>query len=227
MFENSYNRQDISLDQRLALESSVRRLAADYRGTFDVDLIEKYVHMSYDDMSRAARIPNHLPLLAERFAAQRLHALARLDGDRGDGRPIALFTCSSNADLSQMARGFFEKYADGRAVAWSGGPAPATEVNPAVIAAMAECDIDLTGEFPKPWTDEVVRAADVVITMGCGDSVPRFPGKLYDDWELAVLVPYDVASMRRTRDEVQRRVVQLLEGELGISVAKARDEAAS
>ena len=125
-----------------------------------------------------------LPIMAERFARQRLKALARVEGKADDGLPTVLFLCVHNAGRSQMALGWFQHLAGDRAVAWSGGSEPGNEVNPAAIAAMAEVGIDISSEFPKPWTDEIVQAADVVVTMGCGDACPLFPGKRYEDWEL-------------------------------------------
>ena len=104
-----------------------------------------------------------------------------------------LFLCVHNAGRSQMALGWFNHLAGDRAVAWSGGSEPGTEINPAAIAAMAEVGIDITGEFPKPWTEEIVQAADVVITMGCGDACPLYPGKRYEDWELDDPAGHDVA----------------------------------
>ena len=121
-----------------------------------------------------------------------------------------LFLCVHNAGRSQIALGWFNRLAGGRAVAWSGGSEPAAELNPAAVAAMAEVDIDITGQFPKPWTDEIVRAADVVVTMGCGDACPLYPGKRYEDWELDDPAGLDVAAVRPIRDEVRRRVEVLL-----------------
>ena len=95
-----------------------------------------------------------------------------------------LFLCVHNAGRSQMALGWFNHLAGDRAVAWSGGSEPGAEVNPAAVAAMAEVGIDISQEFPKPWTEEIVQAADVVVTMGCGDACPLFPGKRYEDWTL-------------------------------------------
>ncbi len=155
-------------------------------------------------------MPNFLPLIAERFARQRLTALARVEGRSGDGRPIVLFLCVHNAGRSQMALGFFQHLAADQAVAWSGGSEPGFEVNPAAIEAMAERGIDITGEYPKPWTDEIVRAADVVVTMGCGDACPVFPGKRYESWELDDPAGQDVAAVRPIRDEIERRVHTLL-----------------
>lgn len=122
--------------------------------------------------------------MAERFARQRLRALAKVEGHHADGKPVVLFLCVHNAGRSQMAMGFFQHLAGEGAVAWSGGSEPGNEVNPAAIAAMSERGIDISREFTKPWTDEIVRAADVVVSMGCGDACPVFPGKRYLEWTL-------------------------------------------
>ncbi|WP_236795197.1 arsenate reductase ArsC [Amycolatopsis sp. GM8] len=132
-----------------------------------------------------------------------------------EGEPAVLFLCVHNAGRSQMALGFFRQLAGGQAVAWSGGSEPGHEINPSAVSAMAERGIDITGEFPKPWTDEIVRAADVVITMGCGDSCPVFPGKRYLDWELDDPAGKSVADVRPIRDEIERRVRALL-ADLGV-----------
>jgi protein-tyrosine-phosphatase len=131
--------------------------------------------------------------------------------DAPDVRPTVLFLCVHNAGRSQMALGWFQKLAAGRAIAWSGGSEPAEHVNPSAIEAMAEIGIDISGEFPKPWTDEIVRAADVVVTMGCGDSCPYFPGKRYEDWQLDDPAGLGVEAVRPIRDEIGRRVRHLLD----------------
>ena len=120
--------------------------------------------------------------------------------------PIVLFLCVHNAGRSQMALGWFQHLAGDRAVAWSGGSEPGKEVNGSAVMAMSEVGIDITQEFPKPWTDEIVRAADVVITMGCGDACPLFPGKRYEDWELDDPAGQDLDAVRPIRDDVERRV---------------------
>ena len=147
--------------------------------------------------------------MAERFARQRL---APCQGRRPgtDGVPIVLFLCVHNAGRSQMALGWFNHLAGDRAIAWSGGSEPGTEINPSAVAAMAEVGIDITGEFPKPWTEEIVRAADVVVTMGCGDACPLYPGKRYEDWDLDDPAGLDVAAVRPVRDEIRTRVEALL-----------------
>lgn len=133
-----------------------------------------------------------------------------------DDRPAVLFPCVHSAGRSQMALGFFRHYAGDAAVAWSGGSEPAAEVDPAAMAAMGERGIDISGEFPKPWTDEVVRAADGVITMGCGDTCPVFPGQRYEDWLLDDPAGLELAAVRPVRDEIERRVLGLLD-ELRVS----------
>ncbi len=223
MPDDGHTRDDISLDQQVALKRAAGRLATAYDGVFSTETIERFLHTSYDQFGDSATVSNFLPLLAERFAKQQLDALARVEGHSTDDKPIALFLCVHNAGRSQMALGFFAKHAAGRAVAWSGGSTPASEINPSAIAAMAERGIDITGEFPKPWTDEVVQAADVVITMGCGDACPIFPGKRYEDWVLDDPAGQDVSAVRPIRDEIERRVLHLLDDELGIPVDRTAD----
>ncbi|MBP2451396.1 protein-tyrosine-phosphatase [Mycolicibacterium lutetiense] len=127
-----------------------------------------------------------------------------------DGKPTVLFLCTHNAGRSQMALGYFTHYAGDNAIAWSGGSEPGNEINPAAIEAMAEVDIDISGEYPKPWTDEIVQAADVVITMGCGDACPIFPGKRYENWELPDPAGQGLDAVRPIRDQIDQRVHQLL-----------------
>ena len=130
--------------------------------------------------------------------------------------PTVLFLCTHNAGRSQMALGYFNHLAGAHAIAWSGGSEPGDEINPSAVAVMAEVGIDITREFPMPWTDEIVQAADVVVTMGCGDTCPFLPGKRYEKWELPDPAGQGVAAVRRIRDDIERRVRRLLD-ELGIS----------
>jgi protein-tyrosine-phosphatase len=125
-------------------------------------------------------------------------------------KPTVLFLCVHNAGRSQMALGWFRHFAGGRAVALSGGSEPADEVNPAAVAAMAEVGIDISRESPRRWTDDIVQSADVVVTMGCGDACPFYPGKRYEDWELDDPAGLGVDAVRPIRDEIGRRVRELL-----------------
>jgi arsenate reductase (thioredoxin) len=200
----------LTIDQQLALRSAAARLADEFDGVFGTETVERFLTSSYDQFANRATAVNFLPVMAERFARQRLKALARVEGKADDGLPTVLFLCVHNAGRSQMALGWFEQLAGDRAVAWSGGSEPGNEVNPAAIAAMKEIGIDISAEFPKPWTDEIVQAADVVVTMGCGDACPLFPGKRYEDWVLEDPDGMGVESVRPIRDEIGRRVRQLL-----------------
>jgi arsenate reductase (thioredoxin) len=129
------------------------------------------------------------------------------------GRPQVLFVCVHNAGRSQMAAALLDLRSGGRIDVRSAGSAPADELNPVVVAVMAELGFDLSREFPKPLTDSAVQAADVVVTMGCGDACPIFPGKRYEDWTLDDPAGQDVETVRRIRDEIDARV-QRLTGEL-------------
>jgi len=202
--------QELSIDQRLAMKTAASNLRAEFADMFGVETIERFLHSSYDQFADRATVPRFLPLLAERFARQRLRALARVEGKHHDGKPTVLFLCTHNAGRSQMAMGFFTHLAGDAAVAWSGGSEPGTEVNPAAIEAMSERGIDISHEYPKPWTEEVVQAADAVITMGCGDACPIFPGRRYEEWLLDDPHGQDVAAVRPIRDEIERRVRALL-----------------
>ncbi len=206
-----WHRETLSIDQQLALTTAAGHLAREFDETFGKETIERFLHSSYDEFAGRAAVLNFLPLLAERFARQRLRALARIEGRSGDGRPVALFLCTHNAGRSQMALGFFTHMTGERAIGWSGGSSPANTVNPAAVAAMAEVGIDISTEFPKPWTDEIVRAADAVITMGCGDACPVFPGRRYEDWDIADPDGLDLQAVRPIRDAVEQRVRLLVE----------------
>ncbi|WP_435592654.1 arsenate reductase ArsC [Nocardia sp. bgisy118] len=202
-------RDDLTIDQQLALETAATRLQREFDGTFGVETIERFLNSSYDQFAGRATVLNFLPLLAERFARQRLNALARVEGKAHTGKPTVLFLCTHNAGRSQMALGFFTHLGD-NAVAWSGGSEPGDAINPAAIEAMAEVGIDITTEFPKPWTEEILRAADVIVTMGCGDACPIYPGRRYEEWSLDDPAGLDVEAIRPIREEIETRVRHLL-----------------
>ena len=142
------------------------------------------------------------------------------DGSAAEAKPAVLVLGVENAGRSQMALGFFTHYAGDQAIGWSGGSAPAAAINPVAVEVMAELGIDISGEFPKPWTDEVVRSADAVITMGCGDACPYYPGKRYEDWKVTDPKGGGIEHVRGIRDEIEQRVLGLL-GELGVTPARS------
>jgi protein-tyrosine-phosphatase len=194
----------------------VRQAAAalvdEFKGIFSEQTIERYIAESLDLLGES-RINVFVPVLAHRFARERLRALAQIEGAIVKEQPEVLFVCVHNAGRSQMAAGLVKLRSLGSVHVRSAGSAPGEEINPAVVEAMAELGVDMSEEFPKPLTDEVVRAADVVITMGCGDACPIYPGKRYEDWELEDPEGKDLATVRRIRDQIDARVRQLV-GEL-------------
>lgn len=216
--DSTYRHADLTVDQQHALLTAARTLATEFAGTFGTETIERFLHTSYDQFAGRAVIANYLPLLAERFARQRLRALARIEGKDSSGVPIVLFLCVHNAGRSQMALGFFTRLAGERALGWSGGTEPGELINPAVVEVMHVRGIDITGEFPKPWTSEIVQAADVVVTMGCGDACPAYPGKRYLDWDLDDPDGKAPEQIRPIRDDIERRVRALL-SDIGVSAS--------
>ncbi|HEX7311771.1 MAG TPA: arsenate reductase ArsC [Gaiellaceae bacterium] len=187
-------------------------LVQEFTGVFAAETIHRYISESVDLLG-GSRINVYVPVLAHRFARERLKALAQAEGIVGKEQPEVLFVCVQNAGRSQMAAGLVKLRSRGRIHVRSAGSTPADEVNPAVVEAMEELGVDMREEFPKPLTDEVVRAADVVITMGCGDACPIYPGKRYEDWELDDPAGQELNTVRRIRDELDRRVQRLI-GEL-------------
>ena len=207
----------LSLDVRRALESGVAQLQSEFSDTFDAETVQRLMYASYDKLATQATVRDFLPLLAERFARQQLQARAKINSKSGDETLVVLFLCNHNAGRSQMAMGFFNHFAGGGAVVWSGGSEPQGVINPAAIAVMAERRIDISGEYPKPWTGELVQAADVIVTMGCGEAGPDVPGRRYEDWDLDDPAGEDLPAVRLIRDEIESRVRWLL-GDLRIPV---------
>jgi arsenate reductase len=200
----------LPLDQQVVVRRVVANVGYTFAGTFGPETIERFVIDSLQQLVPTARVTTFLPVLAEKFAKERLRALGKIDGSLPSSIPGVLFLCVHNAGRSQMAAGWLRRLAGDRVTVYSGGSEPASEINPAAIAAMAEAGIDITDEFPKPWTDEIVRAADVVITMGCGDACPLYPGKRYEDWNLADPAGQGVDAVRAIRDDIRIRVETLM-----------------
>jgi protein-tyrosine-phosphatase len=194
-------------------EHHVRRaaesLALEFAGVFSQETIERYIGDSLDLLG-GSRISVFVPVLAHRFARERLKAFAQAEGVMTKEMPEVLFVCVHNAGRSQMAAGLVKLRSGGRIHVRSAGSAPAGEVNPAAVEAMAELGVDLSEEFPKPLTDDFVRAADVVITMGCGDACPIYPGKRYEDWLLDDPAGQEIDGVRVIRDEIDGRVQKLV-----------------
>lgn len=184
-------------------------LASRYRGTFNRETVARYVAESRHLLTTRA-VPG--PLLASRtaaFAASRLEDLHRVDHPRADV-PTVLFVCVQNAGRSQLAAGILRHLAGDRVIVRTAGSSPARDIRPAIVAALDEIGVPVGGEFPKPLTDDTVRGADVVVTMGCGDACPVYPGRRYLDWDLDDPVDQPLSSVRRIRDDIDARVRALL-----------------
>jgi arsenate reductase len=192
------------------IRKSADSLSDEFAGIFSQETIERYLSESVDLLG-GARVNVFVPVLAHRFARERLRALAQWEGSIVKEQPEVLFVCVHNAGRSQMAAGLVKLRSEGRIHVRSAGSDPADEINPAVVEAMRELGVDMSEEFPKPLTDEVVRAADAVITMGCGDACPIYPGKRYEDWVLDDPADQDLEAVRRIRDEIDGRVQKLID----------------
>jgi arsenate reductase len=192
------------------LDRIAEDLAVRFRGVFSSETIDRYVRESYTLLADRAGITRYLPSLTAGFAADRLRALGDADGVLSDDIPDVLFVCVKNAGRSQLASAILRSLAGDRVRVLSAGSEPAERVDPAIVAVLDEIGVTVAGAYPKPLTDEVVRAADYVITMGCGDACPVYPGRRYLDWELDDPIGLPLEGVRAVRDEIDSRVRALL-----------------
>ena len=195
---------------RQHVERAAEALQREFDGIFSQETIARYIVESTDLLTANARINVFVPVLVHRFTRERLRALGQVQGTIAKVMPEVLFVCVHNSGRSQMAAGLVRLRSGGRIHVRSAGSDPAEEVNPAAAEAMAELGVDMSEEFPKPLTDEVVRAADVVVTMGCGDACPIYPGKKYADWDLPDPAGKDLEAVRAIRDDLDGRVQALV-----------------
>jgi len=191
------------------LQRTAAHLAVRYEGIFSPETVERYVFESYATLSRTARIRTYLAATAGHFADDRLRALAQSQGKID--KPVAqvLFVCVHNIGRSQIAAALLAHHAGNGVEVRSAGSLPGAEVHPLVVEALKERGIDLTGAYPKPLTDDVVRAADYVITMGCGDACPVYPGKRYLDWGIADPSQETLEGVREIVEAIDTRVQAL------------------
>jgi len=196
------------------LEGILRRVAErlddNFTGIFSKETIERYVKESYDLLAVNATVTVHLPSLTERFAKDRLRALAQYETKIEKDKPSILFVCVHNAGRSQMAAALATELSSGRVEVRSAGSAPSDSIPQNVHDAMQEIGLSLENAFPKPLTDEVVRASDVVITMGCVDACPIYPGKRYEDWSLNDPSELDLDGVKEVRNDISERISNLL-----------------
>lgn len=192
------------------LERVIRDLTDRFEGVFAPETVRRFVEDSHASLAAMSTVTAHLPVLTARFATDRLTALGQVQGLITTGIPEVLFVCVHNAGRSQMAAALLAHRSAGAVSVRSAGSVPAAELEPAVLQAMAEIGVPLDQAFPKPLTDEVVRAADVVITMGCDDACPIYPGKRYEDWHLADPAGRPLDQVRQIRDDIDHRISRLI-----------------
>jgi arsenate reductase len=195
-------------------EAVLDRIAGDlaprFAGTFGAETVERYVRESHALLADRAHIARHLASLTSRFAGERLTALAAVQAPADRRRPEVLFVCVQNAGRSQLAAAFLRHLGGDRVIVRTAGSQPASAGRSVIVSVLDEVGVPIGGEYPKPLTDEVVRAADVVVTMGCGDACPVYPGRRYLDWQLDDPVGLPVARVREIRDDIEARVRELL-----------------
>jgi arsenate reductase (thioredoxin) len=194
----------------LVLDNIARDLGTKYHGIFSPETVAAVVHESYDLLALQSPDGAFLVISAERFARDRLLAAAQAEGAIAKGHPEVLFMCVHNSARSQMAAAFTHALSNGRVHVRSAGSQPAARIDTVIVQAMAEIGISMAEAFPKPMTDDVVRAADVIVTMGCGDACPIYPGKHYLDWELTDPAGLPLEDVRPIRDAINVHVSALL-----------------
>jgi arsenate reductase len=185
-------------------------LHREFDGVFSLQTVRRCLEESAR-LLLGSHVADYIPIMAYRFARERLTAAAQNEGKLLKIMPEVLFVCVHNAGRSQMAAALLDARSSGSVHVRSAGSAPASSINAVVVEALNEIGINIAKEFPKPMTDAVVRAADVVITMGCGDACPIYPGKRYEDWDVEDPAGKDLATVRKIRDDIDRRVQRLVE----------------
>lgn len=208
----------LTATEQIQIREAGERLQKSFAGQLNTETIERFMNDSLDTLVSRATNSTWVPLLAERLARDRLRALIRMESNEVLN-PSVLFLCVHNAGRSQMAAGWMRHLGGDDVDVFSGGSEPAESINQVAVAAMAEKGIDISGEIPQPWADEIVRAADVVVTMGCGDACPVVPGKRYVDWELDDPSGKSIDEVRPVRDDIEQRVRALM-AELDIAAVR-------
>ncbi len=200
----------MDIDRESVISQLIGDLSYAYRGVFEAAVIEQAVHDAWDLLAPRSTIHTYLPILVARQAREQLMATAQAEGRLAKKVPELLFVCVQNAGRSQIAAALAEHLSAGRVHVRSAGSAPREDIHPVVLEALAERGIALGTAYPKPLTETVVKAADVIVTMGCGDTCPVFPGKRYEDWDVADPDGRPIKVVRDIRDDIQARVTTLL-----------------
>jgi arsenate reductase len=203
---------EISPLLRRCLDATIAELTDEFRGVFSRETVTRYIEESFEQIGDRPTVgPNFLPVIIERFARERLWAVGQSEGRIEKPLPELLFVCEHNAGRSQIAAALTHHLSNGWVGVRSAGSHPDEQIDPVLVQAMSEISVDVALEFPKPLTDEVVRAADVVVTLGCGDACAVYPGKRYQDWPVADPAGQSLEAVREIRYELYHHVWELLE----------------
>jgi arsenate reductase len=200
--------EDLALEPKLAMRAARRRLQDEFAGRVTDESVDAVLRASWDHIDAGARIKNHVPLLAERFARGQLWALARMNGHH-EGVPAVLFLDTHDGGRAKMAKGLLTEHVDGHVLGFSAGVDPEVDVVPAVVEVMHEVGISLEQSFPKPYTAEMLAAADLVVTFGDGDGVASGNGVTHEHWGTADPRGRSIDEVRAIRDEISARVHDL------------------
>lgn len=211
------HRLQLTTEQIMLIRQGAQRLHQEFEGTFNIETIERYMLDSRELLHSRARFTHWFPLLIERLTRDRLRALERLELG-ADAKPAVLFVCAHNAGRSQMGAGWLSRLAGDQVDVFSGGTDPGLALNDVVVAAMSEVGIDIASQLPQPWTDEIARCVDVIVSLGCGDACPVYPGRRYEDWDLPSPLGQPIGVVREIRDDVRDRVEALM-ASLGLDLA--------
>ena len=200
--------EDLPLDTKLALRAARGRLNDEFAGKVGPESVDAVLQASWDHIDAGARIKHHVPLLAERFARGQLWALARMNGHH-EGVPAVLFLDTHDSGRAKMAKGFLVQQMGSDVLAFSAGVDPEVDVVPAVLDAMHEVDVSLEQSFPKPYTQEMLQAADIIVSFGQGEPVASSNGAAHEHWDVADPRGADMDEVRRIRDDIAGRVADL------------------
>ena len=201
-----------------ARDNAVDRLRDEFRGIHGETTIQRFVDEAISAFA-GARIKNYVELFVRRFARERLRALAQVQGGIVKDVPEVLFVCVHDPGRSEMAASLLDRHANGQVHVRSAGSMLTDETDPRVVQVMAELGVELADAFPKPLTDEFIRAADVVITIGCAEACPIYPDKRYEDWQVDDPAGESLLDVRHIRDSIDARTRQLLESLIPLNSA--------
>lgn len=201
------------MDITTARRHTTLRLEREFAAQFDAETVSRFVDQAFAELADHAHVESWIPVLAERFTRQQLVALAKIEGAQ-DSLPVVLFVDTHDAGRSQLARALFGRHSSERAHAWSGGVHPSLRIQPEVADVLAELQIDLANEFPKPITDHIVRGADVIVRLGDVELDPPATAETVS-WSIPELSGFDRHQVAQVRDQVDGRTAQLARDLLG------------